>query len=56
MTSVSSLIDVAGAAFGSLLGGLYATAFGLPATYAAAAIAMLAVALFAWRPLRAATV
>jgi predicted MFS family arabinose efflux permease len=56
VTSVYSLIDVAGAALGSLLGGLYATAFGLTATYAAAAVAMLAVALLAWHPLRAATI
>lgn len=56
VTSVYSLIDLAGAAAGSLLGGLYATAYGLPATYAAAAVAMLAVAAFAWRPLAGATV
>ncbi|MEV6844762.1 MFS transporter [Actinoplanes sp. NPDC051411] len=56
VTSVYSLTDVAGAALGSLLGGLYATAFGLTATYAAAAVAMLLVASFAWRPLRVATV
>lgn len=53
VTSVYSLIDVAGAASGSLLGGLFATAFGLTAVYAAAAGAMLAVALFAWGRLRA---
>lgn len=55
VTSVYSLIDLAGAAAGSLVGGLFATAFGLPATYAAAAVAMLVVAVLAWRPLRAAT-
>jgi predicted MFS family arabinose efflux permease len=52
VTSVYSLIDLAGAAAGSLLGGLYATAFGLTAVYATAAVAMLAVALIGWRPLR----
>jgi predicted MFS family arabinose efflux permease len=55
VTSVHSLIDVAGAASGSLAGGLFATAFGLTATYAAAAAAMLAVTLLAWHPLRTAT-
>ncbi|MFI6076079.1 MFS transporter [Actinoplanes sp. NPDC051343] len=54
VTSVYSLIDLAGAAAGSLAGGLFATAFGLTATYAAAAAAMLAVAVVAWHPLRAA--
>jgi predicted MFS family arabinose efflux permease len=56
VTSVYSLIDLAGAAAGSLLGGLYATAFGLTAVYATAAVAMLAVALIGWRPLRVAAV
>jgi predicted MFS family arabinose efflux permease len=54
VTSVYSLIDRAGAAAGSLAGGLFATAFGLTATYAAAAAAMLAMAVVAWHPLRAA--
>jgi predicted MFS family arabinose efflux permease len=54
VTSVYSLIDLAGAAAGSLLGGLVATAFGLVATYAIAAAAMLLVLLAAWRPLRTA--
>jgi predicted MFS family arabinose efflux permease len=56
VTSVYSLIDVAGAATGSLLGGLVATAFGLIAVYATAATAMLGVALLAWRPLRGARI
>jgi len=54
VTSVYALIDVAGSASGSLLGGLFATAFGLTAVYAAAALAMLAVVLLAWRPIGAA--
>jgi MFS family permease len=54
VTSVYSLIDLTGSAAGSLLGGLFATAFGLTAVYASAAVAMTAVALIAWRPLRAA--
>jgi predicted MFS family arabinose efflux permease len=53
VSSVYSLIDVGGAAAGTLLGGLYASAFGLTTTYATAAVAMLGVALFAWRPLGA---
>ena len=52
VTSVYSLVDLAGAATGSLVGGLVAAAFGIVATYAAAAAAMLVVALAAWRPLR----
>jgi len=51
VTSVYSLVDLAGAASGSLLGGLFAATFGLTATYAAAAAAMLGVTLLAWRPL-----
>jgi MFS family permease len=54
VTSVYALIDLAGTAAGSLAGGLFATAFGLPALYAAAAVAMTGVALVAWRPLRTA--
>jgi predicted MFS family arabinose efflux permease len=54
VTSVHSLIDLAGSAAGSLLGGLLATAFGLTAVYASAAVAMTAVALVAWRSLGAA--
>jgi MFS family permease len=51
VTSGYSLIDLTGSAAGSLLGGVYASAFGLTATYAAAAVSMLAVALIAWRGL-----
>ena len=56
VTSVYSVVDLAGAATGSLLGGLVAAAFGIVATYATAAVAMLVVALAAWRPLRNAAV
>lgn len=55
VTSVYSLIDLAGSAAGSLLGGLYATVVDLTTVYATAAAAVLAVALVAWRPLRAAS-
>jgi hypothetical protein len=54
VTGVYSLIDLTGSVAGSLLGGLFATAFGLTTVYASAAVAMTAVALIAWRPLRAA--
>jgi predicted MFS family arabinose efflux permease len=56
VTSVYSLVDLAGAATGSLVGGLVAAAVGIVATYAAAAIAMLVVVLAAWRPLRNAAI
>ncbi|WP_275408954.1 MFS transporter [Paractinoplanes brasiliensis] len=55
VTSVYAFLDLGGAALGSLLGGVVATAFGLVATYWAAAIAMALVVVFAWRPLRSAT-
>jgi predicted MFS family arabinose efflux permease len=54
VTSVYSLLDLGGAALGSLLGGAVAQAFGLVATFWSAAAAMAVVAVVAWRPLGAA--
>jgi predicted MFS family arabinose efflux permease len=54
VTSVYSLLDLGGAALGSLLGGAVAQAFGLVATFWAAAAAMAVVAVVAWRSLGAA--
>ncbi len=56
ITSVYALLDLGGAALGSLLGGAVALAYGIVATYATAAVAMAVVAAAAWRPLRAASV
>lgn len=55
VSSVYSLLDLGGAALGSLLGGAVAQAFGITATFWAAAVAMTVVLLAAWRPLAAAT-
>lgn len=55
VTSVHSLLDLGGAALGSLLGGLLAQTYGLVATYTTAAAAMAALLMIAWRPLGAAT-
>ncbi|MEV6490439.1 MFS transporter, partial [Actinoplanes sp. NPDC051633] len=55
VTSVYSLLDLGGAAVGSLLGGLVAQAYGLLATFWTAAAAMTLVAIAAWRPLSVAT-
>ena len=55
VTSVYALIDVSGAAIGSLTGGLVAQAYGIVATFWIAAAAMVVVAVCAWRPLGAAT-
>lgn len=55
VTGVYSLVDVSGAALGSLLGGVVAQAYGLVATFWTAAAAMGVVAVCAWRPLGAAT-
>ena len=41
VTSVYSLLDLGGAALGSLLGGLVAQAYGIVATFRTAAAAML---------------
>jgi MFS family permease len=55
VTSVYALLDLGGAALGSLLGGLVAQAYGIVATFWTAAVAMVLVFLAAWRPLGAAT-
>jgi Na+/melibiose symporter-like transporter len=55
VTSVYSLVDLTGVATGSIVGGLVASAFGVVATYAMAAVAMVIVVVAAWRPLREAT-
>jgi MFS family permease len=55
VTGVYSFLDLGGAALGSLVGGVVATAFGLVTTYWTAAVAMTLVAAVAWRPLQAAT-
>jgi predicted MFS family arabinose efflux permease len=52
--SVFSLLDLGGAAIGTLVGGVVAQRFGLTAPYWLAAVAMLVIALAAWRPLRSA--
>ncbi|MCO8275625.1 MFS transporter [Actinoplanes sp. TRM 88003] len=54
VTSVYSFLDLGGAAVGSLLGGVLATAYGLVAPYWIAAVAMALVVVVAWRPLRSA--
>lgn len=54
-TSVYALLDLGGAALGSLTGGLVAQAYGLVATFWTAAAAMALVAVAAWRPLGIAT-
>jgi MFS family permease len=54
VTSVYSLLDLGGAALGSLLGGAVAQAYGIVATFWTAAAAMVVVTAAAWRPLRAA--
>ena len=51
VTSAYALLDLGGAALGSMLGGLVAQAYGLVATFWTAAAAMALVAVFAWRPL-----
>jgi MFS family permease len=55
VTGAYALLDLGGAALGSLLGGLVAQAYGIVATFWTAAVAMVVVAGCAWRPLRAAT-
>ena len=54
-TSVYALLDLGGAAIGSLSGGLVAQSFGLVATFWTAAAAMVLVTVAAWRPLGNAT-
>lgn len=55
VTSVYSFLDLGGAALGSLLGGLVAQTYGIVATFWTAAVAMLLIAVVAWRPLSGAT-
>jgi MFS family permease len=55
VTSVYSLLDLGGAALGSLLGGLVAQAYGIVATFWTAALLMVIVAVLAWRPLQVAS-
>lgn len=52
VNSVYLLASVGGAALGSLLGGLIAQGYGLTAPFAFAFVAMVAVTVTAWRPLR----
>jgi predicted MFS family arabinose efflux permease len=52
--SVFSLLDLGGAALGTLVGAVVAQRFGLAAPYWLAAAAMLLIAAVAWRPLRSA--
>jgi predicted MFS family arabinose efflux permease len=51
--SVFALLDLGGAALGSVVGGVVARQFGVTAPYWLAGIAMLVIAAVAWRPLRA---
>jgi MFS family permease len=55
VTSAYSLLDLGGAALGSLLGGLVAQAYGIVATFWTAALLMVIVAVLAWRPLQVAS-
>jgi MFS family permease len=55
VSSVYSLLDLGGAALGSLLGGLVARTYGITATFWTAAVAMAVIVLLAWRPLATAT-
>nr|WP_296065665.1 MFS transporter [uncultured Actinoplanes sp.] len=54
IAAVYALLELGGAALGSLLGGAVAAAYGLVATYATAAVAMALIAVVAWRPIRSA--
>jgi len=47
-----ALLDLGGAALGSLLGGVVATAWEITAPFWSAAVVMAAITAFAWRPLR----
>jgi predicted MFS family arabinose efflux permease len=55
VTSVYSLLDLGGAALGSLVGGAVAQAYGIVVTFWTAAAAMVLIAVAAWRPLLAAS-
>jgi predicted MFS family arabinose efflux permease len=50
--SVYALLDLGGAALGSLLGGLLASTWQITTPFWIAAVMMAAIAVFAWRPLR----
>ena len=50
--SVYALLDLGGAALGSLLGGLLASAWEITTPFWTAAVVMAAIAVVAWRPLR----
>jgi MFS family permease len=52
VSSVYSLLDLGGAAIGSLLGGVFATVLGVTAPFWIAAGVMAAIAAAAWHPLR----
>jgi MFS family permease len=52
VASVYSLLDLGGAALGSLLGGAVAQKYGIVATFWTAAAAMLLITAGAWKPLR----
>jgi predicted MFS family arabinose efflux permease len=52
VTSVYSLLDLGGAAVGSLLGGMFANALGITAPFWIAAVVMAVITAAAWRPLR----
>jgi predicted MFS family arabinose efflux permease len=54
--SVYSLLDLGGAAVGSLLGGLLAQRLGITAPFWIAAAAMVLIAVAAWHPLRQASI
>jgi MFS family permease len=53
--SVYALLELGGAALGSLLGGLLASAWEITTPFWIAAVAMAGITLLAWRPLREAT-
>jgi predicted MFS family arabinose efflux permease len=55
VTSVYSLLDLGGAALGSLIGGAVAQTYGLITTFWTAAAAMAVIAAVAWRPLSTAS-
>ena len=55
VSSVYSLLDLGGAALGSLLGGALARTYGIVATFWTAALLMVIVAVLAWRPLQVAS-
>jgi len=55
VSSVYSLLDLGGAALGSLLGGALASTYGIVATFWTAAAAMVVILLLAWGPLATGT-